>query len=143
VSQDNIETSRRLIEEAFNSGNLDVLDEVYADGFVDHDPLLGDRDVEGVRGSIATYRDAFPDLTITIEDVIAAGDKVVVRWSAEGTFENEFMGHEPTGEKGDPVNGIGIDHFDDDGKIVEAWSQWDMLTLFRNVGAMPEATAGS
>ena len=138
MSEANIATARRLIEEAFNSGNLDVLDEIYADDFVDHDPLLGDQDKEGVRQSIAAYRGAFPDLHITIEDVIAAGDKVAMRWRGEGTFQNEFMGQQPTGEMGEPVNGIGIDRFDEEGKIVEAWGQWDTLTLLRNVGALPE-----
>ena len=137
MAQANIEASRRLIEEAFNKGNLDVFDEVCADGFVDHDPLMGDQDVEGVKRSIAGYREAFPDLTLTIEDVMACDDKVVMRWTGEGTFQNEFMGLQPTGEKGDPVQGIGIDRFDDDGKVVESWGQWDTLTLLRNVGAIP------
>jgi len=137
MAQANIEASRRLIEEAFNKGNLDVFDEVCADGFVDHDPLMGDQDVEGVKRSIAGYREAFPDLTLRIEDVMACDDKVVMRWTGEGTFQNEFMGLQPTGEKGDPVQGIGIDRFDDDGKVVESWGQWDTLTLLRNVGAIP------
>ena len=137
MAQANIEASRRLIEEAFNKGNLDVFDEVCADGFVDHDPLMGDQDVEGVKRSIAGYREAFRDLTLTIEDVMACDDKVVMRWTGEGTFQNEFMGLQPTGEKGDPVQGIGIDRFDDDGKVVESWGQWDTLTLLRNVGAIP------
>ncbi len=137
MAQANIEASRRVIEEAFNKGNLDVFDEVCADGFVDHDPLMGDQDVEGVKRSIAGYREAFPDLTLRIEDVMACDDKVVMRWTGEGTFQNEFMGLQPTGEKGDPVQGIGIDRFDDDGKVVESWGQWDTLTLLRNVGAIP------
>ena len=137
MAQANIEASRRLIEEAFNKGNLDVFDEVCADGCVDHDPLMGDQDVEGVKRSIAGYREAFPDLTLRIEDVMACDDKVVMRWTGEGTFQNEFMGLQPTGEKGDPVQGIGIDRFDDDGKVVESWGQWDTLTLLRNVGAIP------
>jgi len=137
MAQANIEASRRVIEEAFNKGNLDVFDEVCADGFVDHDPLMGDQDVEGVKRSIAGYREAFPDLTLTIEDVMACDDKVVMRWRGEGTFQNEFMGLQPTGEKGDPVQGIGIDRFDDDGKVVESWGQWDTLTLLRNIGAIP------
>jgi len=141
MAQANIEASRRLIEEAFNKGNLDVFDEVCADGFVDHDPLMGDQDVEGVKRSIAGYREAFPDLTLRIEDVMACDDKVVMRWTGEGTFQNEFMGLQPTGEKGDPVQGIGIDRFDDDGKVVESWGQWDTLTLLRNVGAIPSEAA--
>ena len=60
-----------------------------------------------------------------------------MRWKAEGTFENEFMGQQPTGEKGEPVYGIGIDRFED-GKVAESWTQWDTLRFMRNIGAMPE-----
>jgi hypothetical protein len=53
------------------------------------------------------------------------------------SFENEFMGQQPTGQKGEPVYGIGIDRFED-GKVAESWSQWDTLRFMRNIGAMPE-----
>ena len=141
MAQANIETSRRVIEEGFNTGNLDVLDELCGEGFVDHDPLMGDQDVEGVKRNIAGYRAAFPDLTFAIEDIMACDDKVVMRWRGEGTFQNEFMGQQPTGEKGDPVYGIGIDRYDENGKVVEVWGQWDALTLMRNVGLIPEQAA--
>ncbi len=137
MAQGNIDASRRFVEEGFNEGRLEVIDEVCAEGFVSHDPIVGDQDVEGVKGSIAGYRDAFPDLTFTIDDIFAADDKVVLRWTALGTFQNEFMGLQPTGETGDPVRGIGIDRFDDDGRIAETWVQWDTLTFMRDVGAIP------
>ncbi len=137
MAQDNIATARRVLEEAFSQGKLDVLDEVCADGFVDHDPVVGDQDKDAAKQTISGYRDSFPDLTFEIEDIFAAGDKVVARWSGNGTFENEFMGQEPTGERGDPVKGISIDRFDDDGKIAESWAQWDVMTLMRNVGLAP------
>jgi steroid delta-isomerase-like uncharacterized protein len=146
MSQANIQTARRVIEEAFGGGDLEILDQVCAEGFVDHDPIQGDQDVEGVKRTIGGYREAFPDLTFTIEEIFAAEDKVVTRWRAEGTFENEFMGQQPTHEKGDPVTGIGIDRFDADGKIIEAWGQWDVLTFMRDIGMFPEAaqaTAGA
>jgi steroid delta-isomerase-like uncharacterized protein len=141
--EENIATSRRVIEEAFGQGNLDVLDEVCAENFVDHDPIMGDQDKEAVKRTIAGYREAFPDLSFTVEDSFGAGDKVAMRWSGEGTFQNEFMGQQPTGEKGDPVRGISIDRFDEDGKIVEAWGQWDTLTFLRDIGAMPETAAAA
>jgi predicted ester cyclase len=142
MSQENIATSRRFIEEAFNQGNLDVIDELSGDGFVDHDPMMGDQDAEGTKQSIAGYRQAFPDLHCTIEDIVDAGDKVIYRWSANGTFENEMMGLQPTHEKGDPVKGITIDRYEGD-KCVESWSQWDTLTFMRDLGAIPEAAAAS
>jgi steroid delta-isomerase-like uncharacterized protein len=140
MGQEEIAASRRLLDEAFNQGNLDVIDELCADDFVDHDPVMGDQDREAVKRTIGGYREAFPDIHISVEDVIAADDKVVIRWRGEGTFENEFMGQQPTGEKGDPVNGISIDRHEG-GKVVESWSQWDVLTLMRDIGAMPAEAA--
>lgn len=134
---DNIATSRRALEEGFSQGNLDVLDEICADGFVDHDPIAGDQDLEAAKQTIAGYRDAFPDLKFDVEDVFEAGDKVVMRWSGNGTFENEFMGQQPTGERGQPVKGITIDRYDDDGKLAESWTQWAALTLMSNIGLAP------
>jgi predicted ester cyclase len=141
MAQANIEASRRLIEEGFSEGRLELLDELCADGFVSHDPLAGDQDVEAVKQSITGYRDAFPDLTFTIDDIFDAGDKVVMRWTGVGTFQNEFMGLAPTGEKGDPVHGMSIDRYDDDGKLAESWGQWDTLALMRDIGAIPEAAS--
>jgi steroid delta-isomerase-like uncharacterized protein len=141
MAQANIETSRRLIEEAFSEGRLELLDELCADGFVSHDPIAGDQDIEGVKQSFSGYREAFPDLTFTIDDIFAADDKVVMRWTGVGTFANEFMGLEPTGEKGDPVRGMSIDRYDEGGKLAETWGQWDTLTFMRDIGAIPEAAA--
>ena len=139
TTQENIVVSRRLIEDGFGKGHLDLIDEVCAEQYVDHDPLLGDRGREDVKQTIAGYREAFPDLAFTIEDIVAADDKVVVRWRAEGTFENQFMGQDPTGQKGEPVEGIGIDRFEN-GKVAESWGQWDTTRFMRNIGALPETT---
>jgi steroid delta-isomerase-like uncharacterized protein len=141
MSRENIETSRRVLEEAFNSGNLDAIDEASSDDFVGHDPLTGDQDTEAAKQQVATYREAFPDIEITIEEIFSAGDKVVMRWSGSGTFKNPLMGQQPTGERGDPVRGITIDRFDDDGKITESWTQWDTMTFMRNLGLVPEGAA--
>ena len=142
MSAENIATARRLIDEAFNQGNLDVIDEVSADNFVDHDQLMGDQDREAAKQSIAGYREAFPDIHITIEDIFAADDKVVYRWTGQGTFENEMMGLQPTHEQGDPVKGITIDRFEG-GKVVESWTQWDTLTFMRDIGAIPQEAPAS
>ena len=143
MSRENMATSRRGLEEAFNQGNLDVIDEISSDDFVGHDPLMGDQDTEASKQQVATYREAFPDIEITIDEIFAAGDKVVLRWTGIGTFKNPLMGQNPTGEKGDPVHGITIDRFDDDGKIAESWTQWDTMTFMRNLGAGPEGAAAA
>jgi predicted ester cyclase len=142
MSEQNIATSKRGLEEAFNRGNLSVIDEDTTEDFVGHDPILGDQDRESAKQGIAGYRQAFPDIHITIEDIFAAGDKVVMRWSGSGTFENEFMGLKPTHEEGDPVRGITIDRYEGD-KIAESWTQWETLTFMRNIGAIPTEAAAS
>lgn len=138
TTAENIAVSRRLLEGTFGEGNLDLVDEHCTDGYVDHDPLVGDQGAESVKRTVAGYRAAFPDLTLKIDDAFAADDKVVVRWTADGTFQNEFMGQAPTGEKGEPVHGIAIDRFED-GKVAESWSQWDTQKFLKNIGAVPEA----
>lgn len=138
--EESIAASRRLIEDAFSGGDLDLIDEICGEQFVGHDPLTGDQDREAAKQSMAGYREAFPDLDFTIEDIFADGDKVVIRWTGQGTFENELMGLEPTGERGSPVEGITIDRFAD-GKLVESWNQWDTLTFLRDIGAVPKSAA--
>jgi steroid delta-isomerase-like uncharacterized protein len=142
MSEENIAASRRLIEEAFNKGNVSAIDEVVSGDFVGHDALTGDQDSEASKQSIAAYRDAFPDIHIAIDDIFDADDKVVLRWSGQGTFENEMMGLQPTHQTGDPVRGITIDRYEG-GKLVESWTYWDTLTFMRNLGAVSAAAAAS
>ena len=138
--EETIAASQRLITEAFNEGKLDLIDEICAEGFVGHDPLLGDQDRDAAKQSMAGYRHAFPDLTFKIDDVFASGDQVAIRWTATGTFENELNGLQPTGERGEPIEGITIDRYED-GLMVESWSQWDTLQSMRDIGAVPEEAA--
>jgi predicted ester cyclase len=141
MPEDQIAVSKRVIEEGFNQGNLDVVDELCTEGFVGHDPVAGEQDLAAAKASISLYRSAFPDLHFTIEDAFESGDKVALRWTGQGTFENEFMGLQPTHERGQPIHGITIDRFEGD-KIAESWASWDTLTLMRDLGAVPaEATA--
>ena len=137
MSAENKALSRRLLEEAFNKGNLDVIDELVAPGIVNHDaalpePLVG---IDASRASITGYRDAFPDLEITIEDQIAGGDGVATRWSARGTHQGELMGMPATGKQA-TVTGITIDRIVD-GRIAESWTNWDTLGLMQQLGAVP------
>jgi predicted ester cyclase len=135
--EESIATSRRLIEEAFNEGNLDVIDECCTDDFIGHDPLAGDQDREASKETIAGYRGAFPDIHIEVEDAFASGDRVAVRWTGSGTFENELMGIQPTGERGQPIVGITIDRYEGD-RVAESWTGWDTLAFMRNLGAVGE-----
>ena len=140
--EETIAAAQRVITEAFGEGNLDLIDELCAENFVGHDALLGDQNREASKQAIAGYRAAFPDLSFTIDDAFASGDKAVIRWTAQGTFENELMGLQPTGERGTPIAGITIDRFED-GLIVESWTQWDTLQFMRDLGAVPEGAASA
>jgi steroid delta-isomerase-like uncharacterized protein len=137
MSAENKALARRLVEEAFNAGRLEVVDELVASDFVEHDPSLTEevRGPAGVKELIAGYRAAFPDIRITIEDQIADGDYVVSRWSGTGTHQGELMGMPATGKQA-TVTGITIDRIVD-GRIAESWDNWDTLGLMQQLGAIP------
>jgi steroid delta-isomerase-like uncharacterized protein len=80
-------------------------------------------------------RAAFPDTRMTIEDEIAEGDKVVIRWTIRGTHKGEYMGIAPTGKEV-TVTGISVYRIER-GKIVEDWSNNDMLGMLQQLGAIP------
>ena len=127
----------RFVEEIFNRGNMSVVDEVFAADFVEHEELPAGipRDREGVIQLTTMLRSAFPDFKATIEDIIAEGDKVVIRQTWRGTQKGEFMGIPPTG-KSVSVGVIDIIRMAD-GKVVEHWGQMDSMGLMQQLGAIP------
>jgi steroid delta-isomerase-like uncharacterized protein len=126
---------RRLVKEAQEGGNLDVIDELMAEDFVDHTPLPGlppTRD--GVRMLFAGLRVAFPDLRVTIHEQIADGEKVVTRKTFSGTHGGPFMGVPATGN---PVSFDAIDILTfRDGLMREHRVVVDQLTLMQQIGAL-------
>jgi len=134
------EASRRMLEEGFNDGKLDLTDQLVSPEAVNHDPaeparMRGLRGPEVFKRTVTMYRAAFPDVRIIVDDVIAADDKVVLRWHSEGTHRQDLEGLAPTGARVS-VTGISIDRWKD-GKVVESWSEWDNLGLARQLGAAP------
>jgi predicted ester cyclase len=130
VSEENKALVRRLIKEV-EKGNLDVVDEVLAPDFVDHD-LLPDQvpDREGYKRGLSKDRAALSNFDITIEDQIAEGDKVVTRFTWRGTHDQgKIMGMAPTGKKVE-VTAIFI-HRIAGGKVKEEWSASDTLERLR------------
>jgi steroid delta-isomerase-like uncharacterized protein len=131
---------RRFIDEVFNHGNFDAVDEVLAPDYVHHDPTTQEfgSGMEGFKRLIGYYRDAFPDLVITLDDQFAAGDRVVDRWTGHGTHEGELMGIPATGR---PVTAGGISiHRIADGRIAETWNNYDAAGMLRQVGAISGIT---
>ena len=140
-TEENKAKARRLQEESFGGGKPELVDELLDPDFVRHDPYIEAGVVRGtqtVKDNIVWFRNAFPDLTCTVEDQVAEGDKVVSRWRAGGTHRGEFFGVEGTGNRVE-FTSIQIDRFDEEsGKIVEQWAEFDLLGALRQMGAIPE-----
>jgi steroid delta-isomerase-like uncharacterized protein len=127
--------ARRTTEEIWGKGNLALIDELFAPNFVDHNPMPGFApDREGLKQSVVGMRAAFPDLHSQVEDLVAEENKVVVRFSGRGTHTGELMGIPPTG-KVVTLAGIEISRIVD-GKIVEAWSQLDSMSMMVQLGVV-------
>jgi steroid delta-isomerase-like uncharacterized protein len=138
-AEENKEKARRLLEEAFGGGKIEVLDEVLDPDFVCWDPNSETGEIRGaetLKGEIAYFRQALPDLTYTVEDQVAEGERVVTRWRATGTHEGEFFGVPGSGKRIE-MSGIQIDRFDESGKMIEEWPEYDLLGAMRQMGAIP------
>ncbi len=139
-AEENKQKARMLLEEAFGQGKTELLDEVLHSDFVCYDPNSEAGEIRGaetLKGEIEYFRQAVPDLTYTVEDQVAEGDEVVTRWRARGTHQGEFFGVEGTGNQIE-MTGIQIDRFDEDGKMVEEWPEYDLLGAMQQIGAVPE-----
>ena len=136
MPSDHKTTARRVVEEVWNKGNLDVLNEAVAPNYVGHDTLGPQiQGLEGFKKRVHSIRAAFPDLHATVEDIFQDGDVVITRVHSRGTHKGNFQGIAPTGKRCD-VEGITISRFSDD-KVVEAWIQVDALALLQQMGAVP------
>jgi steroid delta-isomerase-like uncharacterized protein len=138
MSESNKAIVRRLIEEVWNKGNMQVADELFAPNYTHHDPSTPDvgRGPEGEKKRATHYRAAFQDLRMTVEEVLAEGETVTVRWSCRGNHKGELNGIAPTGKQFS-TTGITIARFSN-GKITEGWVNWDALGLMQQLGAVPE-----
>ncbi len=136
--EDNKTLVRRGFEELVNTGNMALVDEHVAPNFVRHD-LGGGPDIvgpEGVKLFVGALRAAFPDIEMTVEDIIGEGDKVVVRYTARATHSGVFQSIAPTGRK---VTWAGINIYrEKDGKVVETWQLADAMGLMQQLGVVPQ-----
>jgi predicted ester cyclase len=139
MSEENKATVRRFLEEAFSQGKTEVVDEVLRSDFVCYDPNSETGQISGadIKGEIEYFRNAVPDLTVSLEDQLAEGDEVVTRWKASGTHQGEFFGVAGTGNRVE-FTGIQIDRFDESGKMVKEWPEYDLLGAMRQLGPIPE-----
>ncbi len=138
-TEENKATVRRFTEEGWNQGNIAVFDELSAPNWVFHDPTLPDvRTLAEYKSWATEVLRAFPDFHATIEDMIAEGDQVVVRYTLRGTNTGDIVTPMPIPATGKQVSvtGIAIVRFAG-GKGVEVWEQDDNLGFFQQLGLIP------
>lgn len=132
----NAAVARRWYDEALNQNRLAVIDDLLAPNAVHRGAAFVDSvGREAVKGVLAALLTAFPDGRYGVESIVAAGDRVVIRWSLAGTHDGPLFGVPPTGR---PVTGYGINAFRFScGEIVESWSEVNGLEILRQIGALP------
>lgn len=136
-TEENKVLGRRWIEEIWGKGNLAVVDEILASNFVFHYAPPGVApDREGYKQTLTMYRTSSPDMHYTVDDMVAEGDKVAIRWAGKGTHRGDLMEIAPTGKKV-TITGISIIRIAG-GKIVEEWTEQDMLGVLQQLGVAPK-----
>jgi steroid delta-isomerase-like uncharacterized protein len=125
---------RRYIQQVFNEGRVDLLDELLAPSYVYHEAPPGTLPgADGIKQVVSMFRAAFPDLEITIDDQIAEGDKVCSRATTRGTHQGEIFGIPATGEVV-TMTGMTIVRIVE-GRITDSWVKNDVMGLMNQLGA--------
>jgi steroid delta-isomerase-like uncharacterized protein len=136
MSEENKQLIRRWFDEVWNNGRADVIEELFDENGIAHglgdDPANPIKGPSGYKPFYQTFRQAFPNIMVVVEDVIAEGDKVVARCSVRAKHEGEFMG-KPATQAPVEFNGITIVRIHN-GKIAEAWNNFDFMTMYKQVG---------
>jgi steroid delta-isomerase-like uncharacterized protein len=147
MSEDNKALMRRWFEEVWNKGREEAIDEMFAEDGMAHG--LADESGEPLRGAsgfkpfFRKFREAFPEMEVVVEDMISEGDKTAARCIVRGRHGGDTLGFAATGQ---PIEftGIAITRISE-GKIVEAWNNFDFMTMFQQLGALslsaPDTTA--
>ncbi len=137
TNEQNKISARRIVEESWNKHNTKLLDELFSNDAILHNPPDPTviRGPQGAKATLETYLTAFPDVKITIEKELSDGDYVVQHLRAIGTNTGELKGMPATGKKAN-TTGVMTTKFDN-GKIVEVWSFFDNLGLMQQLGVVP------
>ncbi len=143
-AEENKAIVRKLNDEVWNKGNLSAIDELVSPDYVVHETEANDDSIfgqnkqagpEGVKQAAWILRTAFPDVQMTFDDLVAEGDRVVLRWTARATHSGPLGRIPPTGKRA-TVTGVWIDRLAG-GKVVEEWQNWDLFGLLMQLGVIP------
>jgi steroid delta-isomerase-like uncharacterized protein len=133
--EDNKNIVRRFFEEGPSKGDLSAANELLAPNFALHTPLPSAPGIQGMNDVITACRAAFEHLNVTIDDMLADGDRVAARFTARGMHKGAFMGLPPTGKS---ITMTGIEIFRiENGKIAELWGEANLLGLMQQLGIIP------
>lgn len=136
MAADNKAFVRSAVEEIWRTGDVALIDEHMAPDYVLHKPPTGFApNREGLKGIVRAMHSAFPDLRMTVEDVLAEGDKVAQRRLYQGTHKGELFGIPATG-KAVSVSQIIVSRVAN-GKFVEEWAETDFLGMLQQLGVVP------
>lgn len=130
---------RGLYDEVLNKGNLDAVGEFLVPDYVEHPEEV--HGLEAFKERMRIFRAAFPDLHVTVEEVLVNGDRASSRTTITGTQTRDLMGIPPTSRS---INVLAVDliHFEND-RAVERWGGLDMFTLMQQLGVIPRAEHAS
>ena len=138
MSEENKALIHRWFEEVWNKGREEAIDEMFAEDGIAHglaqdaaEPLRG---ATGFKPFFQKFRDAFPDIEVVVEDTVSEGDKVAARCTVRGKHQSDSLGFAATQQPME-ITGISIVRVRD-GKIVEAWNNFDFMSMFRQLGAL-------
>lgn len=127
----------RMDKEIYEKKNLDAADEVYSPDVVRHSPTVPEpiRGLEAWKERVREIQAAFPDVEVSVEDMLVEGNKVAQRWVMKGTHQGEFNGISATGKQ---VTFTGINFARiEDGKVAEQWTEVNLLSLLQQLGVAP------
>ncbi len=138
TAEQNKEMVQKTVEEIWNKGNLNLIEDLVSDDFVIHlsRPDEEIRGPENIKQFYSELHKAFPDIHFKIIDQVAEDNKVVTHWSATGTHKADYKGIPATGNK-ISFTAMDIDKISD-GKFVECWTNTDDLTLMQQLGVVPK-----
>jgi steroid delta-isomerase-like uncharacterized protein len=138
----NIQLMRRWFQEVWNEGRMQTVHDLLSPDAVARGQRGADAEIRGPEEFVKFVREirgAFSDIQMNVEDVLGAGDKVVLRWSATMTHTGDAFGL-PASGRTVRSRGISIARIVD-GKIVEGWDNWDQLGMLEQIGAYKQPVA--
>ena len=138
MSEENKALIRRWFEEVWNKGNEAAIDEMFAQDGIAHglaeEPEKAMRGPQGFKPFHQRFRSAFPEIEVAVADIVAEGDKVAARCTVRGKHQSDSLGFAATGRSTE-FTGITIVRIER-GQIVEAWNNFDFMTMFKQLGAL-------